>query len=259
LESKSEQMKKVLVGILIVAALTNCKEKAKKEAETDVAGSMQDETMTNNQEQGWTVLFDGTSFDGWKGYLRDDVPEYWKLEDGAMVLHPPENGSEGESFNLVTTDNYSSFILSLEWRISEGGNSGVMWGVKEDEKYHEPYETGPEIQVLDNERHPDAKAGTTHQAGALYDMVAPSEDVTKPAGEWNTMVITINQKEHHGSVNLNGVDIVEFPLGNAQWDEMVSKSKFAGWEGFGKFPNGKIALQDHHFEVAFKNIKIKQL
>lgn len=241
-------------------AVAGCKEKAEKEIiiepekTTEMAAG-----ATQGQAGEWKVLFDGSSFDGWKGYLRDDVPEAWKIEDGAMVFYPPSNRPEGESYNLVTREDYHSFVLSLEWRIAEGGNSGVFWGIKEDEKYNQPYETGPEIQVLDNERHPDAKAGTTHQAGALYDMVAPAEDVTKPVGEWNTMLVTVDHEEKRGSVELNGVKIVDFPVADELWNVMVSKSKFADWEGFGKFTTGKIGLQDHGDKVAFRNIKIKEL
>lgn len=212
-----------------------------------------------NGEEGWEVLFDGTSFDHWKAYNKDGMAEHWRLEDGAMVFYPPSEGPEGESYNLVTKQEYTNFVLSLEWKVAEGGNSGIFWGVKEDADFVQPYDTGPEIQVLDNKRHPDARNGDTHQAGALYDMVAPSEDVTKPAGEWNTCVITVNYKAQEGKVNLNGEEIVVFPLGNAQWDEMVSGSKFDGWPGFGKFHTGKIGLQDHGDIVAFRNIRIKKL
>ena len=251
-------MKHLLLCIFIAITVIACKEKTEEKMET---GKTEEIAASGDREQAgeWKVLFDGSSFDGWKGYLREDVPECWKLEDGAMVLYPPEDRPEGESYNLVTEQNYSSFVLSLEWRIAEGGNSGVFWGIREDEKYNQPYETGPEIQVLDNERHPDAKAGTTHQAGALYDMVAPSEDVCKPVGEWNTMVITVDLGKKRGSVELNGSKIVDFPVADELWDTMVSKSKFAGWEGFGKFSNGKIGLQDHGDQVAFRNIKIKEL
>ncbi|MEO0901549.1 MAG: DUF1080 domain-containing protein, partial [Bacteroidota bacterium] len=133
--------------------------------------------------------------------------------------------------------------------------------VVEDEKYNEPYITGPEIQVLDNISHPDAKNGTTHQAGALYDMVSPSQDVVKPIGEWNHYLITINHNTNEGSVVLNGTKITEFPVNGEAWDAMVAKSKFATWEAFGKSKTGKIVLQDHGepIVIGYRNIKIKEL
>ena len=187
------------------------------------------------------------------------MPDTWKIEEGAMVFYPPKERPEGVSYNLVTEKEFTNFVLSMEWKISEAGNSGIFWGIKEDEKFGQPYQTGPEIQVLDNEKHPDAKNGTTHQAGSLYDMVAPSKDVTKPVGEWNTCVITIDHTSNKGNVVLNGEEIVTFPVANEAWNEMVSKSKFKGWEGFGKYTTGKIGLQDHRDIVAYRNIKIKEL
>lgn len=217
------------------------------------------ETATINQDSDWIVLFDGTSFDGWKGYNQDGMPDAWSIVDGAMVLTPPNPRPAGANYNIVTTQKFSNFVLSLEWKIAEGGNSGVFWGVEELEKFGQPYSTGPEIQVLDNERHPDAKAGTSHQAGALYDMVSPSANVCNPAGEWNTMEITIDYANHTGKVSLNGTEIVNFPLGNQEWDDMVAASKFNGWEGFGAYTTGKIGLQDHGDQVSYRNIKIKPL
>ncbi|MCG2459150.1 DUF1080 domain-containing protein [Flavobacteriaceae bacterium F89] len=253
-------MKNVLLATCIAALVFGCKDKTKKNnADMDTEPLKQTE-MKAPTEKEWTVLFDGTSFNGWHGYLMDKVPDAWKLEDGAMVMHPPKEKSQrGPHLNLISDKDYTDFVLSLEWKISEGGNSGIFWGVKEDKKYKEPYSTGPEIQVLDNLNHPDAKNGTTHQAGSLYDMVAPSKDVTKPVGEWNTCVITVNHKTNEGRVVLNGVDIVNFPVEGEQWDAMVAKSKFADWDGFGKFHTGKIGLQFHGDVVSYRNIKIKEL
>jgi hypothetical protein len=237
----------------------------KEESKGDITKIQQDTQMQQASEEtgaitdSWEVLFDGTSMEAWKGYRMAEVPAPWKLEDGAMVFYPPANGPEGVSYNLVSRKAYGSFVLSLEWKISEGGNSGIFWGIVEDPKYNQPYETGPEIQVLDNERHPDAANGDTHQAGALYDMVAPQSDVTKPAGEWNLCEITVDYKAERGKVVLNGTEILSFPLGNKAWDAMVEESKFKGWEGFGKSPTGKIGLQDHGDIVAYRNIKIKSL
>ncbi|WP_276389191.1 3-keto-disaccharide hydrolase [Eudoraea chungangensis] len=245
-------MKKIVFIGLCTLVFIGCKEKKEEKIlEADLEVVQVSETPDNE----WKVLFDGTSFSGWKGYLMDSVPNSWKIEEGAMVFYP----QEGEGANLVSTAEYTDFVLSLEWKISEGGNSGIFWGVVEDPNLEEPYETGPEIQVLDNEKHPDAKAGTTHQAGALYDMVAPSEDVTKPVGEWNLCEITINHKENLGKVVLNGVEIVSFPTNDEAWDTMVGDSKFADWKEFGKYKTGKIGLQDHGDMVSFRNIKIKEL
>ena len=141
-------------------------------------------------------------------------------------------------------------MLSLEWKIAEGGNSGIFWGVYEDPKFSEAYQTGPEIQVLDDERHPDAKQGNgTHVSGSLYDMIGPSEKVVNPAGEWNLCEISINHNTNQGSVNLNGVNIVNFPVHGEGWDALVANSKFKDWEGFGAYPTGHIGLQDHGDKV----------
>jgi len=246
-------MRIYIVGLAMLLVVA-CGQK-KKEVNTEMVVA---ENTTPVQEE-WEVLFDGSSFDGWHFYNAEAIDEPWKLEDGAMVFYPPKERPEGASYNIVTDKEYTNFVLTLEWKVSEGGNSGIFWGVKEDEKFGEPYLTGPEIQVLDDERHPDAKNGTTHQAGALYDMIAPSEKAVHPAGEWNAVELTINHETNKGKVLLNGVKIVEFPVHGTEWDAMVAKSKFAGWEGFGAFQTGRIGLQDHRDIVAFRNIKIKEL
>ena len=251
-----KQMKNLYKIAFIVLLVTSCKE-VKKEAEKAEEMVVDSAVMTIEDE--WATIFDGTTFNGWHEYHKEGVSDNWKIEDGAMVLYPPGEHGNGEQFNLVTDNEYEDFVLSLDWRISEAGNSGVMWGVKELENLGQPYETGPEIQVLDNDKHPDGKNGTSHQSGALYDMVSPSKDVTKPVGEWNTMIITINHKTNEGKVVLNEEVMVEFPVNDPQWGEMVSKSKFADWAHFAKYKKGKIALQDHGNGVAFKNIKIKEL
>jgi hypothetical protein len=247
----------VTVCALAAMSLLSCKENKNKEENAPMSETtaMEDDAMASDQGD-WQVLFDGKNMDGWHAY-NGDKPTQWTIKDNALVLTPTENRSGSE--NLITDKEYTDFELSLEWNISEGGNSGVLYAVDEDKKYSEPYATGPEIQVLDNERHPDAKAGTTHQAGALYDMIAPSEEVAKPAGEWNTMTLTIDHKNNMGKVTLNGTQIVEFPVEGEKWKEMISKSKFADWENFGEAKTGKIALQDHGNMVSYRNIKIKEL
>ena len=250
-------MKKILSVLAISMLLLGCKDDPKNiQKETT---EVEQERETTSDAEDWTVLFDGASFENWKEYLNEGVSDNWKIEDNAMVFYPPKDRENGQAFNLVTKNEYTDFVLTLDWKISEGGNSGIFWGVKEDPSLPEAYQTGPEIQVLDNEKHPDAKAGTTHQAGSLYDMVSPVKDVTKPIGEWNTCVLTINHKTNKGSVVLNNVEIVTFPVNNPEWSAMVAKSKFADWADFGKYPTGKIGLQDHGDMVSYRNIKIREL
>ena len=240
-------MKSYIYLLATLVILVSCKE---KKAIIDAEGKK------INSSKEWIALFDGTSLDNWRGYLSEEIHSEWSIDDGAMLFTPGGKGGK----NIITKQKFNSFILSLEWKISEGGNSGIFWSVFENEKFREAYQTGPEIQVLDNERHPDAKANPKyHQAGALYDMVQPVHDVCKPAGEWNTCVIKIDHKSNSGKVTLNDTVIVEFDVHGEKWDALVANSKFKGWEGFGKYQTGHIGLQDHGDKVWYRNIKIKEL
>ena len=244
-------MKKLIVLVMLMFAVVACKDNAKETPETQA--EIKKEVNTESE---WVSLFDGTSFNQWRGYATDDMYPEWSIEDGAMLFTPGEEGGK----NIISKETFTNFVLSLEWKISEGGNSGIFWSVHEDPKYNEAYQTGPEIQVLDNERHPDAKANPKfHQAGALYDLVQPEHDVCNPAGEWNLCEISINHKTNEGSVVLNGAKIVEFPVHGGSWNALVANSKFKDWEGFGKHKTGHIGLQDHSDKVWFKNIKIKRI
>ena len=248
-------MKRLFVSAgLALALFTSCKEKAKETETEDVAVSITEETQP--EENDWEILFDGSNLDKWHVY-NGDAPTQWKIEGENLVFTPAEKRESTE--NLITNEEYENFVLALEWKISEGGNSGIMWDVQENPDYNEPYYTGPEIQILDDERHPDAKAGTTHRAGALYDMIAAPGGVVHPAGEWNTYEITIDYNNNTGIVVMNGEEVVTFPVTGPEWEAMVADSKFADWEAFGKANTGHIALQDHGNQVSFRNIKIKKL
>ncbi len=210
---------------------------------------------SSTSQKKWKKLFDGKTFAGWHNYLKKDVSSKWKIEDGAMVL------AEKGAGDLVTDQEFANFELELEWKIAAGGNSGIFFGVLEDPKYQTPYMTGPEVQILDDAKHPDSfvgKAGN-HKAGSLYDMLPPSDlAAVKPADEWNKVRLVINngRAEHY----LNGKKIVEYATTGPEWDALVADSKFKGWGGFGKYnAKGKIGLQDHGDKVWFRNIRIKEL
>ncbi|QYA26847.1 DUF1080 domain-containing protein [Gramella sp. MT6] len=251
-------MKKIILIGCSIVLFAACKNENKDSEETEAASNKEMKTAENMEKDEWNVLFSGTNLDSWQTYNRDSISSQWTVEDGTISFAPAEGDKRIKEY-LMTKDKYENFELQIEWKISEGGNSGILWGVQEMEKYDEPYYTGPEIQILDNERHPDAKNGPNRTAGALYDMVPPREDVTKPAGEWNTEVIHIDHESNTGWVKLNGVKVTEFPVNGEEWMEMVKNSKFSDWEDFGSSRKGYIALQDHDDKVWFRNIKIKEL
>ena len=221
------------------------------------------EEKNTNPEAEWQSLFDGETLNGWHRFNRKGVEPIWKAENGILSFEPSLRPEGDYVHDIVTDEEFTSFQLSIEWNIAECGNSGIFWGVQEGLDYNNPYSTGPEIQILDNERHTDAFANPKyHQAGALYDLVQPSKDVCNPAGEWNHFLLTVDHNKNQGSVELNGTKIVEFPLSGERCDAMVTNSKFndfCEFKKFAKFRTGKIGLQDHRDKVSFRNIKIRKL
>jgi hypothetical protein len=209
-----------------------------------------------DNNKGFVPLFDGKTTNGWHTYGRNLAGQGWKVEDGALHLDPAASKKE-DAGDLVTNKEYGNFHLKIDWKVAPNANSGILFHIKEDpEKYHQTYSTGPEMQVIDNDGHPDGKI-IKHRAGDLYDLVKSSSEPVKPVGEWNTAEIISNR----GKLEfiLNGVKIVSTTQFDQNWKTLIAGSKFAKWEGFGTFSTGKISLQDHGNEVWFRNIMIKEL
>ena len=204
------------------------------------------------ESEGWRLLFDGDDLEQWRGYRRDAPPASWQPQDSVLAFVTADDGGD-----LMTREQFGDFELRYEWRISEGGNSGVIYRVTEDSE--QPWHTGPEMQVLDDERHPDARAGVSgnRTAGALYDMIPPTPGVVRPAGEWNEARIIArgNQVEHW----MNGQKVLEFEVGSEEWNRLYQASKFRELPGFAVQPRGHIVLQDHGDPVWFRSVKIRSL
>jgi hypothetical protein len=259
-------MKKIFLPVLMLVFLSNCATK----------------------DSGWNSLIADNSLEGWHIFQDNGSKKGWVVEDNTLIFNGVSDMETGEGDASLLSDKvYENFEIKFDWQIIPGGNSGFMWGVIEDEKYHYPYQTGQEIQILDpaiyenpaialggdievNNAIEDLEA-RKHFVGALYDLSAPSKtDVARPANQWNSYHIIIDYKANRGEVILNDVLINSFPLEGPEWEAMFQKSKFnrpeeAGylgderWKGFGRFSKGHICFQDHPGKVSFRNIKIKEL
>jgi cytochrome c len=207
------------------------------------------------RKAGWKLLFDGKTTSGWRSFKREKAGSAWVVRDGALMLNKPFNAPNNlEGGDLITTEEYENFELTLEWRIEKCGNSGIFFNVNE--TGNAVWESAPEMQVLDNLCHPDARI-EKHRAGDLYDLIESEFVAVNPAGEWNRVRLVADKGKYE--FWLNGYRVVSFEMHTKEWDEMVSKSKFKDMAGFGKGTKGHLALQDHGNQVWFRNIKIREV
>ena len=241
-------MKRILMTVIIVA-LT-------------MGAFSQENTLTKKEKkEGWVLLFDGKTTDGWRGYDKTAFPEKgWTVEDGTLhVIGSSRGEAGGGGGDLLYDKKFRNFELSLEWKVSEGGNSGIFYLAQEIPG--EPvWKSAPEMQILDNERHPDAKLGVNgnRAAGSLYDLIPGDLKAVKPAGEWNKVSILV----YKGTVVhfVNGKQVLEYHLWTDDWKNMVLNSKFKDYTWFlNTAEEGFIVLQDHGDDVWFRNIKIKEM
>ena len=253
---------KIMVYILfLLVILTSCGEN--KNQVEQVTGPNQ---LTKEEiSEGWELLFDGKSFNGWRGIGKDTIPDgHWKIEDNAIRKISSGNvptmpdGQPLKGGDLITNSTYNDFELTFEWKISEAGNSGVKYNVIEEVsiKNGSSNALGFEYQVLDDDKHSD-NLNPTHRTASLYDMIEAVGKTTKPVGEYNTAKIVFNK--NHGEHWLNGEKVVEYDLDSPEFDILFKKSKYRDKTDFTKHKTAHIVLQDHGNDCWYRNIKIKKL
>jgi len=212
------------------------------------------------KKEGWSLLFNGTNFDGWRQCNGTAMPKNWIVDKGTMKVFTGEGKQPGQGSNgdiLFAPKKFKNFELSVDWNAGKAGNSGIFFDVRE--VPGQPiYYAAPEVQILDNVDASDNKIDS-HLAGSLYDMIAADPKTVKPSGSWNTIVIKV--KDGVVTHTQNGVKVVSYTMWTPEWDAMVAKSKFKSFPGFteGIAKEGYIGLQDHGYPIWFRNIKIREL
>jgi len=240
------------MSLTFFGLLISCSGGKKSNADTDAAP----------QGEEWISLFDGESLDGWKRYNAGEIGPLWTVEDGAIKCDGKGHGEGSPEFggSLITLESFGNFELELEWKISEGGNSGILYHVVEKPEYSHAYVTGPEFQVRDDPPAGDTSSNENQKAGASYDMYAPnSSKKLNPVMEWNTAkIVYLDGKVEHW---LNGVKVVEFDESSEDFKLRFEKSKWSSGEYpfWNTYKEGAIALQDHGAAVWYRNIRIRRL
>lgn len=267
----------LLIASLLIGSLstTSVFAQTKKAMETQAKPNVEYSNLPKidlkdfkKNKEGEYIIFDGTSLNGWRGYNKAYVPNKWSIEDESLKFSKNPNVDKPEGGDIIFTHDFKNFELSFKWKISEAGNSGVFFLAKE-VKDQPIYISSPEYQILDNERHPDAKLGVNgnRMSASLYDMIPAKPQNSKPVGEWNTSKIIVkgDKVEHYQ----NGVKVVEYGIRTKEWTDLLQASKFSQekWPvAFellnnvgGDSKSGVIGFQDHGDDVWFKDIKVKIL
>ncbi|WP_066631517.1 3-keto-disaccharide hydrolase [Labilibacter marinus] len=234
-----------------------------------VVSYLKNQLTEEQKKDGWKLLWDGKTAEGWRGAKKDNFPENgWTMEDGILMVHASGGGESAHGGDIVTTRPYKNFILEVDFKFAKGANSGIKYFVDTDLNKGKGSAIGCEFQILDDKNHPDAKkgVGSKRTIGSLYDLIKADSRLfvhgLKPLkyvnnGQWNRARIEVTgSKVKHV---LNGCTVVEYERGTQQWKALVAYSKYAKWPNFGEAEEGLILLQDHGDDVEFKNIKIKEL
>lgn len=268
-------MKKNTIGVALIASaivlISSCNKKTESkvaeviEPKIEIISSPAVNSLTDSEkEDGWQLMFDGKTSKGWRGFKKDVFPSNWEVVDGTLHMIKGADQTEEQKANkadIIYKKQFENFVFKLEWKISEGGNSGIFYMGQELDDFKRIYHTAPEMQVLDNDKHPDAKKGKdgNRKAGSLYDLIPAKPQNAKAVGEWNQVEITINDREVKHKQN--GVKVLSYKIDSHEWKALVAKSKFPklnpNWVNMAA--KGYVGLQDHGDDVWFRNLKIKEL
>jgi hypothetical protein len=246
-----------VILFFIAISIASCGKSDKTDATSlynEVERTSSPNTITDNEmDKGWQLLFDGKSTEGWRGYNMDGFPDTWIIEDESLTMTSTGGGEEQD---IITEKKYRNFALSLDYKLTKGANSGIIYQIEEDPKYKFPYETGPEYQLIDHESWPDPLEDWQIN-GANYAMYPPLTRPYKPVGEWNQLFLMVNG--NNVTQMLNGEIVVEYEKYSDEWNKLRNSGKWTDFPDWGKFDEGFISLQNHGTKVWFRNIKIKEL
>jgi hypothetical protein len=247
------------IALLIAVVAFACQKQAAQQEET-VADAAPNTLTEEEKAAGWELLFDGSTLNGWKRFNSDTIGPLWSVKDGSIMCDGSGlgEGSGKMGGSLMTTKTYGNFELVAEWKITPGGNSGILYHVVEGAQYKHDYETGPEYQVMDDAGWTGGELTPAQKVGSNYDMFeAPETKKVMPVGEWNTSRIVYNNGhvEHY----LNGEKTVAFDEGSEDYNQRYQKSKWVGYPDWNKSKTGAISLQDHGAPVYYRSIKIRNL
>lgn len=252
-----EKLSLKILLLIIAIVINSCGKTINNDPKALYAELEKDKTPNTlakkEKKNGWQLLFDGKTTNGWHGYNMKTFPDSWAIEDGSFTMN---SQGGGESQDIITNMKYRDFAFSLEYKLTKGANSGIIFQVAEDTIYKYPYETGPEFQVIDHENWPDPLQDWQIN-GANYAMYPPMVKPYRAVGEWNHLLLVV--KDNFVTQILNGEVVVKYEKNTEEWKKLRNSGKWSDFPDWGKFDEGYISLQNHGTKVWYRSIKLKEI